>query len=86
MTAPVLVSQSPSLIGIAWNAPHDGGMSIDSYEVFWDGLNPGSSAFTSLAVVESETLHYSTSSVVAGTSYRFQVSASNLVGDSVASP
>jgi len=61
-------------------------MPIDSYEVFWDGLNPGSSAFTSLAIVESETLHYTTSNVVAGTNYRFRVSASNLVGDSVASP
>jgi hypothetical protein len=42
---PIMVSQSPYVIKFRWIAPYDGGMPITNYQIYWDGVNPGSGNF-----------------------------------------
>lgn len=77
-----VASQSPTEVKVQWTAPYDGGAPITSYSVYWD--NGFESTFSFKAQVTG--LSYSTTDVVAGSTYRIKVLATNDVGDSSLSP
>jgi hypothetical protein len=63
----MFVSQSETQITISWLAPFNGGMLINSYEVYWNGQDLNT--FVMLAQVDSNTLVYKNSIVTPGTTY-----------------
>ena len=57
-------------------------MPITSYDIYWNGLNTASLAYTKVATVEASQLTYTNAEVVPGLVYKFKVLATSAVGDS----
>lgn len=82
--APSLLSQSDEAISIQWvaSAPSEnGGSPIIDYRVYYDSGLGGS--FTLLAESTTPDLFYTLTTVEAGVSYRFKITAENIVGESL---
>lgn len=82
---PTLVSQSPTVLRFKWIAPYNGGMPITNYYIYWDGAQPGSGTFLLLKNVTSSILTHNETNIVAGLTYQFKVTATNVIGDSLKS-
>jgi hypothetical protein len=67
-------------IALSWVAPFDGGSVITLYKIYWD---QGGSSFVLSGT--SATQAFTQISVVAGTTYKFMVSAVNSIGESLQS-
>jgi len=82
-TALTIMESSVTKIKFQWTAPYDGGLSIDTYNVFWDqGTGSGTFVPTSPASTGSGTIKYFeiTTGLNAGSSYKFKVAAKNAIG------
>ena len=54
-------------------------MAILGYDIYWDGILPGSGTFTKVS--STSTLSYENTDVTPGLVYKFKVLAFNVVGD-----
>jgi hypothetical protein len=54
-------------------------MTILGYDIYWDGVSPGSGTFTKVS--STSTTSYENTDVTAGLVYQFKVLAFNVVGD-----
>lgn len=59
-------------------------MPITSYDIYWTGVAPEADPpeYTLLTTVDASTFTHTETSVVPGTTYRFKVLATSMVGDS----
>ena len=86
-SAPTLLSQSDEAISIQWSASPasaNGGSPILDYHVYYDNALGGS--FTELASTTTPNFSYTLTTVTSGKSYRFKITAINVVGESLLSP
>ena len=85
--SPILQQESASSnsIALSWDIPHNSGSEILAFTIYWDsGLQNG--LFTSLATVAGNTKVFTkTNGLEAGVVYSFKATATNVVGESLAS-
>ena len=80
----MLSSQSDEAISIQWSASDvsdNGGSPIIDYRVYYDNALGGS--FVPLATTTTPDLFYTLMEVTPGLSYRFKITAMNVVGESL---
>jgi fibronectin type 3 domain-containing protein len=88
-SAPATVPSAPGLtasagngvVGLSWNAPANGGSAITGYNVYRSTFGGGETLYASLGTQ----LSWNDTSVVNGTTYYYQVTAVNGVGESARS-
>lgn len=86
--APTMVSQSDTGISIQWAAlpvGSNGGSAVTDYKVYWDN-GEGLGVFYLKQATTTPALSFTASSVVAGKTYSFKISAVNIVGEGNMSP
>lgn len=71
-------------ITVVWKAPsYTGGSPITNYNIYWDAGTGTISYDTVLETTSWQTLIFTKSGLTTNTHYRFAVSASNVVGESL---
>lgn len=82
-SAPTVISQSSTAIGISWDAPFDGGREITSYTVQVSG-NAGVTWATAANLTRSSVtaLEATVGGLTQGATYQFRISATNAMGTS----
>jgi hypothetical protein len=81
--APTITATYNSL-ALTWTAPNNGGLSIDTYKIYWDPDGNVSDDFEFLD--STSNLFYTINSgIVQGTTYKFRIVAHNEIGDSTSS-
>jgi fibronectin type 3 domain-containing protein len=79
-----LLSADENQITFSWDAPYDGGKSIDEYQIWWDSGD--SSPFEIVQTVSPSITEYQIQAgILTGYYYQFYVIANNEIGDSLAS-
>ena len=71
-------------VSISWTAPNNGGVTIDTYDVYIDDDNNANDDFSFLTTT-SNTFHNINSGVTDGTVYKFRITAHNSIGHSPSS-
>ena len=80
---PTTTATSSTSVTFEWTEGENGGTPVTDYKVYWDGGISGSSGVAAATTGSLRT--FTTTSVTAGTSYVFWVSAVNFVGEGTAS-
>jgi predicted outer membrane repeat protein len=84
LSTPSIVGISQTGLTVTWNlASDDGGKSIAQYTVY---METSKGSFGNGIIVKSPNTKLKYSSLTSSTDYRFKVSATNLIGESVMSP